>query len=260
MKLIAADYDGTLNYCGKVTEEDFKALQKWQAEGNLFVIDTGRSLESIRIEADRNGLEPDYFITNNGGMVFDKDSKQLNASFMDNGLAHELMHMGLHLDGAVCFVANDGIYRHRIMVNPQLEDHRYTLAPDLTFDELLALNRYSQIVFSMDDMEKASALAAKLNEKYGDRIEAYANRWVVDIVRKGVSKATGLDFLAKYLGMEKEDIYTLGDADNDIPMIDYCLHGACIETGVEEARAKAKIICAGVADLIRIIEEKSEGL
>ena len=72
MKLIAADYDGTLNYCGKVTEEDFKALQKWQAEGNLFVIDTGRSLESIRIEADRNGLEPDYFITNNGGMVFDK--------------------------------------------------------------------------------------------------------------------------------------------------------------------------------------------
>ena len=112
----------------------------------------------------------------------------------------------------------------------------------------------------MDDMEKASALAAKLNEKYGDRIEAYANRWVVDIVRKGVSKATGLDFLAKYLGMEKEDIYTLGDADNDIPMIEYCLHGACIETGVEEARAKAKIICAGVADLIRIIKEKSEGL
>ncbi len=256
MKLIAADYDGTLNYCGRVMDEDLEALRKWQAEGNLFVIDTGRSLESIRIEAEKNGLTPDYFITNNGSMVFDRDSNRLSASFLDNDLVHELMHMGLNLEGAASFVVNDGIYRHRIMVNPQLEDHRYTLEPDLTFDELKALNRYSQIVFSMDDMEKASALAAMINEKYGGRIEAYANRWVVDLVRKGVSKATGLEFLVEYLGVEKEDIYTLGDADNDIPMIEYGLHGACIQSGIEEAKAKAKIICAGAADLIRIITEK----
>lgn len=257
MKLIAADYDGTLNYCGKVTEEDLEALEKWQAEGNLFVIDTGRSLESIRIEAEKNNLNPDYYITNNGGMVFDKNSERLNASFLDNDLAHELMHMGLNLEGTVSFVANDGIYRHRIMVNPQLEDHRYTLAPDLSFEGLLALNRYSQIVFSMDETEKATALAAMLNEKYGGRIEAYANRWVVDIVRKGVSKAGGLDFLAKHLGIGEEDIYTLGDADNDIPMIEYGLHGACMESGVEEAKAKAKILCKGAADLIRIIQKTS---
>lgn len=256
MKLIAADYDGTLNYCGYVKEEDLKALEKWQRDGNLFVIDTGRSLESIRIEAEKYGLKPDYYITNNGGMVFDNASNQLNASYLDNDLAHELMHMGRTLEGTVSFVANDGIYRHRIMVSPEKEDHRYTLDPDLTFEELLALNRYSQIVFSMDDMGKASALADLINTKYGDRIAAYANRWVTDIVRQGVSKATGLDFLAKHLGIRIEDIYTIGDADNDIPMIKYGVHGACIQSGVPEAKEKAKIICAGAADLIRIIEEK----
>lgn len=255
MRLIASDYDGTLNYCGRVTDEDLQAVRKWQEAGNLFVIDTGRSLESIRIEAEKTGLTPDYYITNNGGMVFDKDSKQMNASFLDNDLAHELMYMGMVLEGTVSFVANDGIYRHRIMVNPDLEDHRYTLEPDLTLDELVSLNRYSQIVFSMDDMERASDLAEQINKKYSDRVEAYANRWVVDVVRKGVSKAAGLDFLARHLGVGKEDIYTLGDADNDIPLIRYGLHGACIESGVEEAKAQAEIICKGVADLIRMIEE-----
>jgi len=255
MKLIAADYDGTLNYCGKVTEEDLEAIEKWQAEGNLFVIDTGRSLESIRIEAEKNGLKPTYYITNNGGMVFDSQNNEMFSSYLDNDLAHEVMAMALKLDGAVSFVANDGIWRHRIIVDENKQDHRYTILPDMTLEELISLNRYAQIVISMDDMEKAARLAAKINSRYGNELTAFANRWVVDIVRSGVSKANGLDFLVRHLGLSFEDVWTLGDADNDLPMIEYGIHGACIETGLEEVRAKAKHICKGIADLIRIIHE-----
>lgn len=41
MKLLATDYDGTLNYIHTVLIEDKKAIDKWKKEGNLFVIDTG---------------------------------------------------------------------------------------------------------------------------------------------------------------------------------------------------------------------------
>jgi Cof subfamily protein (haloacid dehalogenase superfamily) len=255
MKMIAADYDGTLNYCGKVTQEDLEALEKWQAEGNLFVIDTGRSLESIRIEAEKNGLKPSYYITNNGGMVFDNQNNELFSSYLDNDLAHEVMEMALRLEGAVSFVANDGIWRHRIIVDAGKQDHRYTLQPDMTLEELISLNRYAQIVISMDDMEKAARLAAKINGRYGENLTAFANRWVVDIVRSGVSKANGLDFLVRHLDLPVENVWTLGDADNDLPMIEYGVHGAVIETGLEEVKAKAKFICGGAADLIRIIHE-----
>ena len=44
MKLLATDYDGTLKYQDHVTKEDRDAIIRWKEAGNLFVIDTGRSM------------------------------------------------------------------------------------------------------------------------------------------------------------------------------------------------------------------------
>ena len=47
MKLLASKYDGTLCYGEKVMAEDSQAITEWQNAGNLFVIVTGRSKESL---------------------------------------------------------------------------------------------------------------------------------------------------------------------------------------------------------------------
>ena len=47
MKLFATDYDGTLKVDGTIQEKDLLSIYQWKAKGNLFVIDTGRSMESI---------------------------------------------------------------------------------------------------------------------------------------------------------------------------------------------------------------------
>ena len=48
MKIIASDYDGTINYQGRVSEEDKAAIRKFRQAGNKFGIVTGRDAELSR--------------------------------------------------------------------------------------------------------------------------------------------------------------------------------------------------------------------
>jgi Cof subfamily protein (haloacid dehalogenase superfamily) len=254
MKLIASDYDGTLRFAEKMEQRDLEAIERWRKNGNLFVIDTGRSMESIQMEADKNGLKADYFITNNGGMVYDADQNVMASSHMDPDLAREIMDYAHTQEHMVCFVANDGYYRHRIMIHPDLEEKRYlTLEPDLTEEELRQTGKYAQIVLSFDDTEAASAAAEYITDTYPELI-CYANRYVADVVRRDVSKANGLKMLMEKIGIGINDVYTFGDADNDIPLIRFGVHGACVSSALPHVKENARIVCEHIAELIELIE------
>ena len=58
-----------------------------------------------------------------------------------------------------------------------------------------------------------------------------------------------------------EDTYTIGDADNDIPLIEYGEHGACIAGAEDDIKSHAKRIFRCVAEMIDDIlnGEKEDG-
>ena len=114
----------------------------------------------------------------------------------------------------------------------------------------MQLPRHAQIVISMNSIEEARLLAERIRSHFPHLVEAYANKYVVDVVPYGISKAGGLDYLRNRLGVDVKDIYTLGDAENDIPLMEYGIHGACIRNSPEEVRSHAKILCDSAAELI----------
>lgn len=237
MKLLATDYDGTLKYAQQIMDEDLAAIKKWKEAGNLFVIDTGRSYESIKAEADKYNLPVDYFITNNGGMVFDKDGCELYSNYLEYITSLDIMYIAKETEGVVSFVVNDGVNRHRVIVNPNLQERRYpNLEPDLSEDKVMDLGKYAQIVISMPETKMAKDLAGQLNGYFSDVIVAYANNYVVDVVPKGISKATGLDFVREFEGLTEYDVYTIGDSYNDMAMIEYTPNGACISTAPDDVK------------------------
>ena len=259
-KLLASDYDGTLKYKDIVTREDRESLARWQSEGNLFVINTGRSLESILQEAGKNDIHPDYFITNNGGMGFDREKRMLFSSFLDPVMSLDIIYLSHGTEGIVSYVVNDGILRHRIIVNPELTDKRYPfLKPDMSEEELMKLNRYAQFVISMNTEQDAARLAEKINERFPSLVEAYANKYACDIVPRGVSKAEGLDRIRKITGIPLRDTYTIGDADNDIPMMKYTPNGCCMADAPEEIRSQIRHIRRNISDLIENLPEYTDG-
>ena len=253
MKILASDYDGTLNRNGTVSDTDVRAVESWRNAGNLFVMDTGRSMESILEETEHYHIPVDYYITNNGGMLFDKDRRVLFSSYLDKEISDDVICMAPMLDHVVSYVVNDGFYRHRIVVNEELTEFRYPgLEPDLSVEEVMGLPA-SQIVISFDSQEAASAVAEKMGSLFGDKISVFANKYVVDVVPKGISKAHGLKLLQDRLHLSQEDFYGIGDADNDIPLMAFSREGACIAGASEGVRRHAAHVCDSVAGYIRQI-------
>lgn len=256
MKLLATDYDGTLKFGGNVLQADLDAINRWREAGNLFAIVTGRSKESISGETDEFNIPVDFYVTNNGGMVFDAKGSKLLATTLDTITAVDLMYISHDLPDVVSYVINDGVNRHKVTVHPNLEDHRYpNLRQDWSEEEVMDSGNFAQLVFSCTTPEAAKALADKLNHYFGEIISAYNNNFVVDIVPKGVSKSTGLDFVAAYNGLDDEDLYAIGDSYNDIPMLEELDNSAAVAAAPADVQDAANKIVATVGEFIDSILE-----
>lgn len=75
-KIIATDLDGTLlNSQMELSQENNAAIQAYASMGGHFVASTGRSFSEI-CEAVKEHPAIRYFITSNGGAVFDRERKE----------------------------------------------------------------------------------------------------------------------------------------------------------------------------------------
>lgn len=66
MKLFVTDFDRTLFVDRKISSEDINSIKDWQSKGNLFVVATGRDINSINEKIGVYNIKPDYLICNNG--------------------------------------------------------------------------------------------------------------------------------------------------------------------------------------------------
>ena len=58
-------------------------------------------------------------------MVFDKNKNVLFSSYLDNETSYEVLKLTKNISGVVSYVVNDGIYRHRIVINENLVEKIY---------------------------------------------------------------------------------------------------------------------------------------
>lgn len=231
--------------------EDLEAIARWKEAGNLFAVVTGRSGLSIHRELDKYDLKPDFLICNNGGLVFDKDGRRLSENYMETITAVDLVYAMKEMDNVCSVMVNDGMARHKVIVNPQLSDPRYAgVKGDLPEDEALSLPRYCQIVVSMTDSQAAEDMAEQINHFFGEHLSAYPNNTCVDVVARGVSKGEGLQFALSWADVDEDDVYVLGDSWNDLPMIEAVEHSAVIETAPEAVKAQASRTCTGLHELV----------
>lgn len=254
MKLLATDYDGTLHYGEGIMQDDLDAIRQWKEDGNLFVIVTGRSMQSIDEQIKKFGLPCDYVISNNGGMVFDAAGKEMMANYLDYVTAVDTIYAMKEMDNVASYVVNDGFYRHKIVVDPGVTDHRYPhLQPDLSEEEVLDMGKYAQLVVSMSSADAAYEMAEQINHFFGAMVTAYANNCVVDVVPKGVSKSTGLDFVIEFARVDDQDVYAIGDSYNDIPMLENAANSYAIAMAPEEVQNQALEVVDSIHSLLHSI-------
>ena len=65
---------------------------------------------------------------------------------------------------------------------------------------------------------------------------------VLECTPKGTSKATGIEWLCKHLGVAKEDTYGIGDSINDLEMLQCVGHGIAMGDGTQAAKDVAEYV------------------
>lgn len=249
MKIFASDYDGTLRTSEYVSQRDRQAIAAWQKQGNLFGIVSGRSMESMRSEALKNELHADFYIGNNGGAVYDKHFNEIKVYFFPFFKALDLLAY-IRQEKTISYVVNDGFYRAKRVIDESREDKKYANTKTTKSEaEILAAQKIAQIVVSLDSSVDCQRIADYINASFGDVACAYRNINCVDIAPHGISKATGLAYMASKFHVKSSDIYTIGDSYNDIPMLS-TFHGIAMNSADAQVKSYAKTTAADVAEAI----------
>lgn len=256
MRLLASDYDGTLRYAKHVMQEDLDAIHKWKEQGNLFAIITGRPFDSIIENIKEYDLPCDFIVTNNGAMVYDGLGNELMASHLDLEACKEVVSLAENAENVAGYFLNDGKSRHCCTIDSNIMlarypkiDCKYLECHDYILDKVQSI---SQIVISTDTSQTASYLENVVNSNFNE-VDAFANRADVDIVPSGISKATGLEFIMEYENLKEENVYAIGDARNDIPMIKFAWHGMSMDTADEEVQMFSENTYSSIKELIEDI-------
>ena len=66
--------------------------------------------------------------------------------------------------------------------------------------------------------------------------------FLLEIIHKDVSKANGIDLLAKELGIKQSEVMAIGDEENDVSMIEYAGMGVVMENGNENLKKLAQFV------------------
>ena len=104
---------------------------------------------------------------------------------------------------------------------------------------------------SPEEQARFDEMDAFIRERWGDKVEVFrAAPRIIDVHAKGVSKGVAAVDLKKKLG--KKILVCVGDADNDITMLDAADYAFCPADGVVAAHYKTVCNCAdgAVADVI----------
>ncbi|MDE5977242.1 MAG: HAD family hydrolase [Turicibacter sp.] len=262
MKLFASDYDGTYakhTLKGQLEiRKNIKVTKKWQEAGHLFVFATGRSISLLQLEQRLHGMVYDYIIGLNGGIIVSKTGEVLFCQSFDKEVAQAIIAL-VKQEDSLQYSVTDGISAHYHTVFGVTHKFFYLFfflkifvkAYRLSLEQALQ-NPVALISVKLKTSKKAQTFAKKINDQFGDEVVAFSNLNYVDIVAKGLSKATGVKEVAKLHEIEANDVYCMGDSFNDIPMFEE-YHGLTVPEANVMIKKQAEAIFETVGEALKAI-------
>ena len=248
MKLFVTDFDKTLYVDRKISHECLKFIDLWKSEGNLFCIATGRDIDSVKTRAEEWKCYPDYWICNNGAVIFNDNMEILHSKIIDPNVMEKVSkYIYENYKDSFCISERGNKTEIQCRVG---ENNQRDVLRRITIDELHKVEEPFQIHKRFDDIRASKEFSDDLNHKFGEYIVAHCNIFNVDIVAKGISKAEGIKYLQHKIE-EIKCVITIGDSYNDLDMIKaydgYTLFGA-----EEDIKKEVRNICESVEHCIKM--------
>ena len=253
MKIAASDYDGTLFRNEVIAKADVEGIRRWRAAGNKFGVVTGRDYGMLAPQLKLYGIESDYAVCNNGGLICRADGTPLwQGEIPHRTLAEMVKEPGVRRSFHFAFSAADTTYlyheREGSWISREAKQWDFTIKT-ITEQDIMSLPQIHQFSLGYPEASEAAEVGEILNARYGDVIHAYPNRCSLDVTPKGISKEQGIRKMLELMGWDCAEICTIGDEINDLPMI-LGYHGYTVATARPAIQEQARKVYDSVGAML----------
>ncbi|GGM25026.1 hydrolase [Paraliobacillus quinghaiensis] len=245
--LIALDLDGTLLTDDKVISERTKrTVLKAKEEGHIVVIATGRPHRASIDYYHELGLHTPM-VNFNGALIHHPTDSKWDAlhSPLSIRTAKAIIQTcyDLEVKNIMAEVIDDVYldqYDEQFMeiLHTDNEDNPITVG---SLKNELKEDPTSILIHPRED--HISNLREQLDLDHAEVIEhrKWGAPWnIIEIVRKGMNKAVGLQRIAHYYHISEDNIIAFGDEDNDLEMLEYAGVGVAMGNAITELKDVSK--------------------
>lgn len=252
IKLIALDCDGTLlDDNGKLLPSSIHAIEKAKETGIKIVLVTGRPYVSSKPILQKLGLDnkdDEYLAAFHGALIQTTSGKILSKTSMSFKDFADLDLFGVNRQ--VSMVAETPKYILTTMGNI----HPKTAFESLKNNLLIRVRSLRECMEQQKYFDMLKVLLIGDKEKL-DQIENNIPNWMqkkftvarsedycIDVSPKSVNKGIALKIIAEKLNIKPDEIMAFGNADNDIPMIQYAKYGVAMGNSSPKLIKTANIV------------------
>ena len=226
IKLIAIDLDGTLlDRNHEISEQNKNAIQRAKDQGLQVVISTGRSLSTCHDLIKPLG-ESAYFVTINGGEIYDQHLKLVERHVIDHNDMQHLWNITKQYNPFFWSSTVQGRFNTDQPFEKKVEDYEWL--------------KYG---FEIEDDELRETILQELQDHAAFEI-TNSSPTNIEINPAGINKAAALRKVTKWLNLSMGQVMAIGDSLNDMAMIREAGFGVAMGNAQEYVQKEADWITA----------------
>ena len=263
IKALAVDLDDTLARDDhNISKENIEAIHRLNEQGVMVIINSGRCEAAIRRHVEELELKDHMHVAINGAMILDyKSNHRIVKPFRQSDYEYLVKRLKRQKREVMVYSEDNLIYEYA----PNLYETTggYQGKHNVEKGDVLKVENCPRLCTYHSDEDDLAYLRSICPKGYWTT----ANSHVVDYMPNGVNKWTGLEEVLKQYGIDKKDVWCVGDQESDLEMFKNCAKSFAVNNCDELARKQADVVLPrsnmenGVAYLIyKYILEDEEAL
>ncbi len=246
-KLIAIDVDGTLiNSNHELSEQNINAINKAVEMGIYVVVATGRCPTGVYKFLNRINFKDkeSYIISHNGSIIVNAKTKELIPYSSLTGKEYkELQKIGKELGFKVYAFDRDACIADEFHIFAKEDvSHNEIEFRQINFEKLPDDHPVIRVLFSGEENyinDNLNKIPSELFERF---TTMRSHKTLFEFLRKGNSKGAALKALAETLGIKREEVMCIGDAENDIYMMEYAGFSVAMGNAMDAVKKAANYV------------------
>lgn len=265
-KLVAVDMDGTLLREDKtISNRTKKAINKAVKKGVKVVLASGRPIEGLERYLKELELltKDDYVMSFNGSVIQNAKTKQIiSKNILKGSDLKRLYNLSKEIGVNIHAFTKDGCITPRMNEYTELEGRINGIEVHEADFETIDMEEDVIKVMFIDPQPVLEEAMKKIPDCYYEDFTVVRSApYFLEFLNKASSKGTGVKALGEYLGIRQEEIICIGDAGNDLDMIQFAGLGVAMGNAFEEVKEAADYItCNNEEDGVAHVIEKFIGI